>query len=179
MNQRRIGVIVIIAACLLAALIYVYKQKEELAILFHIQKEGTCFLADGTCLHATSTTLSLLGWILAAALFMLGVYLLFFDKTQRLLVEQHERITSTLEHVKKTEHREKAFEAFLAAFNDDEKAVLRAIKEQDGITQSTLRYKTGMSKTGLSLLLKSLGERSIITRKTEGKTNQVFLRKRF
>ena len=52
-------------------------------------------------------------------------------------------------------------------------------RSQEGIKQSTLRYKTDMSKTTLSLMLKSLEERKFVKRKPSGKTNQVYLVKKF
>ena len=38
---------------------------------------------------------------------------------------------------------------------------------------------TGMAETALSLMLKDLEEKDIISRKESGKTNQVFLRKKY
>ncbi len=141
-----------------------------------LQNQGSCFLEDGTCLHADRTfTIYVIGGALAASTLILGLYLIFFDKTQKLLAEQHLKVSSALkESAEKDE-----FTAFLAGFNKDEQEVLKAIKEQDGIHQSTLRYRTGMSKASLSLMLQSLEERDIIKRKQSGKTNEVYLRKKF
>ena len=59
------------------------------------------------------------------------------------------------------------------------KSIEKAIKENEGIQQSTLRYKTGMSKTSLSLLLKQFETKGIITKESYKKTNKIHLRKKF
>ncbi|MBU2634069.1 MAG: MarR family transcriptional regulator [Nanoarchaeota archaeon] len=177
MNQKQIGIIIIILGVLLTMFTYVVKIKEDNSINFIVQQQGSCFLDDGTCLHADRDySLYVFGFILSAALIILGFYLIFFDKTQEILAKHQIEVSSALKEAKKNDGEKGKFDAFLSGFNKDEQTVLRAIKEQEGIKQATLRYKIGMSKTGLSLTLKSLEERGIISRKPSGKTNEVFLR---
>lgn len=177
MNQKQIGVIIAIIGIFLVIFVYTAKLRED-KYMKEIMKQnnGSCFLEDGTCLHADRTfTLYIIGGALAASMVILGIYLIFFDKTQKVLAEHQLKVSSALKEATKKDE----FTAFLSGFTKDEQDVLKAIKEQDGIQQSTLRYRTGISKASLSLMLKSLEERKIITRKESGKTNEVYLRKKF
>lgn len=181
MNQKQIGTILIIAGILLSIFVYVFKEREDTLIKFLVQQqEGTCFLEDGTCLHEDRDwTLYIVGWAVSIALIFFGVYLAFIDKTQQVLAEHQVKVSSALKQARVKEVKEDKFKAFLGGFSGEEKKILEAVHEQEGIKQSTLRYRTGMSKTTLSLILKSLDERDIISRKKSGKTNEVFLRKKF
>jgi hypothetical protein len=176
MNQKVIGTILIIAGLALTLFVWIAKEKEDYYINTYVAEHGTCFLEDGTCLHGSRDySLYIGGWILSASLLLLGIYLVVFDRTQQLLVKQNESIAGALKDAK---HRDE-FNAFLAGFTEDEQKVLKIIREQDGIQQSTLRYKSGLSKTGLSLMLKDCEKKGIISRKESGKTNQVYLKKQF
>ncbi|HII72008.1 TPA: MarR family transcriptional regulator [Candidatus Woesearchaeota archaeon] len=180
MNQRHIGIILIIVGLLLASLIYVVKVREDDYIRLVMQKESSCFLDDGTCLHADREIMVyVFGWALALALIIFGVYLGFIDKTQKHLEKHQRTITRALQEAKAQEKSKDEFSAFLAGFGEDEQKVLKAIREQDGIQQSTLRYRTGLSKTALSLMLKEFEKKGIISRKESGKTNEVYLQKKF
>jgi uncharacterized membrane protein len=170
MNQRQIGIILIIVGIILAGIIYSIKAREDTYINSLIDERGSCFLADGTCLHNRDMLAYTIGWIFSASIFLLGIYL---------LSEQNLMISDALLETKRLEKEKSGFSAFLSGFSDDEQAVLKAIKEQDGILQSTLRYRTGMSKSTLSLMLNSFEGRGLITKKEAGKTNKVFLRKKF
>ena len=176
MNQKQLGFSLILIGILLTGFIYFAKEREDSYVKQVIDEQGgICYLADGTCLHEREYTIYYFGGILAAAIVILGVYLIFFNKGQELLLKQHKEIASAL-----TEAKEKdAFQAYLAGFSEEEQKVLNAIREQEGIQQSTLRYRTGIAKTSLSLLLKSLEERGVISKKEHAKTNQVFLIKKF
>ena len=176
MNQKQVGIVTIIISIVLVLLIFGAKAKEDYYISQLVKEDGTCVLDDGYCLHEDrSYTLYIAGGIIAGALAILGIYLIFFDRTQTVLAEHQVKISSALKEATKKDE----FTAFLSGFNKDEQEVIRAVKEQEGIHQSTLRYKTGMSKTSLSLTLQSLEERDIIKRKASGKTNEVYLRKKF
>ena len=102
-----------------------------------------------------------------------------FDKAQKLLASQHKEVSYALKEAKKQEKEKDEFKAFIAGFSSDEQKILKAIKEQEGIKQSTLRYRTGISKTRLSLMLKLFEEKDIISRKKSGKTNEVFMQKKY
>jgi uncharacterized membrane protein len=180
MNQKQIGTILIILGILSGAFVYFAKARENATLNKIIQQQGSCFLDDGTCLHANKGLgFYLLGGIISAALTLLGLYLLIFDKTQQILATQHLEVSSALKEAKKQEREKDEFHAYLSGFNEHEQKVLHAVHEQDGILQSTLRYRTGMSKTALSLILKSLEQKDIISRKVSGKTNAIYLRKKF
>jgi DNA-binding MarR family transcriptional regulator len=180
MDSKKIGIILIISAVIIASIVYIIKLREDAAINLIIEERDSCFLDDGTCLHAERDyTPYIVVWLVALSTCLIGIYLIFLDKTQKTLAEQQIKLASALNKAKKQEKEKDEFKAFLAGFNEDEQNVIRAIREQEGIQQSTLRFRTGMSKTSLSLMLKSLEKRDIITRKEKGKTNQIFLRKKF
>ena len=94
-------------------------------------------------------------------IFALGFYLLFFNNSENKII-------------KKSEISDK-FSLLLRPLDDNEKKVLMSIKEQEGITQSTLRFRANLSKAKISQILTDFEQKRIIERKAKGKTYQVFL----
>jgi len=179
MNQKHLGIIILILGLIFASHTYLEQQRTSKALQDLVQETGTCFLDDGTCLHEESSKSGMIGWILSTVTILLGIYIAFIDKTQKFLTEHQVKVTKALEESKKHEKEKDEFKAYLSAFPEEQQKVLKSIKEQEGIKQSTLRYKVGMSKTSLSLLLKELETKEIISRKPSGKTNELFLVKKF
>lgn len=180
MNQKQIGTILIAVGVLLSIFVFVMKAREDAAINLVIQERNSCYLDDGTCLHEDRNLVPfIVGWSVSVALVLFGLYLVFVDKTQQVLAEHQLKVSSALAQARKVDSEKSKFDAFLSGFGDDEQKVIKAVKEQDGILQSTLRFRTGISKSSLSLILKSLADKGIVSRKVSGKTNQVFLRKKF
>ncbi|MFH1917461.1 MAG: hypothetical protein ABIJ21_09445 [Nanoarchaeota archaeon] len=180
MNIKYVGFIIILAGLLVGIFTVMMYLREDRLINEFVMEQGTCYLADGTCLHEDRNYLPyIFGLVVTVGLLTLGIYLLLLDKTQQMIQEQHREISSALKEAKTQEKQKDEFKAYLSAFTDDEQKVLLAIKEQDGIQQSTLRYRTGMSKASLSLMLSAFEKKGIITKKEAGKTNKIFLRKKF
>src|SRR3989344_7292093 len=96
----------------------------------------------------------------------LGVYLLFFSTSE-------EAIMKRLEEEKNVKVSEGKFEIMLKAMDESERRVLKAVREQEGITQTTLRYRADMSKSKLSQVLASFEKKDLIKRVEKGKTYEV------
>jgi uncharacterized membrane protein len=99
----------------------------------------------------------------------LGFYLLFFNKTEEMIMRR-------LEDEKNNKLNHEKFKIILMALDPYEKKVLKAVKEQDGITQSTLRLRVDMSKAKLSYVLQELEKRNLIKRVAKGKTLEIWLK---
>lgn len=179
MNQRRIGMAVLITSIILSIFIVLARQREEVYIQHISLETGSCILDSGVCLHNQILPIYIIGWSLAGALLLFGIYLSFFDKTQKSIADNQVKIAKALESAKQSEKDKDEFKAFISGFTSEEQSLLKSIKEEEGITQSTLRFKTGLTKTDVSLLLASLEKRGIICRTPSGKTKQVFLVKKF
>src|SRR3989344_9133931 len=112
MNQKQIGIALLAVGILLVVILIASMVKED----YYIKKlteenNGSCVLDDGYCLHEDrSYTLYIYGGILAGALAILGIYLIFFDKTQKTLAENQAKIASALEQSSKKDE----FNAFIS-----------------------------------------------------------------
>jgi uncharacterized membrane protein len=102
----------------------------------------------------------------------LGVYLLFFSTSE-------EAILKRLEEEKNIKIEENKFELVLKAMDENEKKVLKAIKEQEGITQSTLKFRTDLSKAKVSQILTDFEKKNLVKREAKGKTYAVYLTQNF
>lgn len=102
----------------------------------------------------------------------LGIYLLFFSTSE-------EAILRRLEEEKSVKTEENKFELIMKAMDDNEQKVLKAIKEQEGITQSTLKFRTDLSKAKVSQILTDFEKKHLVKREAKGKTYAVYLAENF
>ncbi len=170
MDNRKIGFVLLVAGILLLAASIAYYWNEGRVIEKIVSQTGTCYLEDGTCLHEDRSFLPyVIVWIVSAVLIALGAYLVLFEKSQK-------EIISVLQKEKHIQKEEEKFSILMKGLDADEQKVIKAVKEQDGITQSTLRLRTDMHKSRLSIVLGSLEKKGLIKRVEKGKTKKVFLK---
>lgn len=103
-----------------------------------------------------------------ASIISFGVYLLFFSKGD-------EAILKRLEEEKNKKLAEEKFTLISKALDENEARVLKAIKEQEGIQQNTLRLRTDLSKAKVSQILTSFEKKGLIKREKQGKSFAVYL----
>ena len=109
--------------------------------------------------------------------FAVGFYLLFFDRSTQGVLQEDETVQKNIEE--KARIKSSKFDLLLRPLDDNERRVLTAIKEQNGITQATLRYRANLSKAKISQVLTDFEKKDLILRKPKGKTYQVFLTENF
>lgn len=176
-NNKQIGVGLVIIGIIIISITFFAKAKEDFYIeeLTELQG-GTCILESGYCLHSDRNwTGYIFAWVIGALSLIFGTYLWFFDKSFNTFKKQQEEFKKEVKQAK----RKDEFSAYLAGFSEEEQKIIKVVNEQEGITQSTLRFKTGIGKASLSLILNDLEKRNIISRNHKGKTKEVFLRRRF
>ncbi len=165
MLSKKLGIIIIIISVLIGVIIF-----NVISRLSIVATELGCYPNTPECVKVENfLSFSHISIGIIAFLFALGVYLIFFSKGE-------EAILNRLEENKNKELGEEKFNIILKALDEYEKKVLKAVKEQDGITQNTLRLRTDMSKAKLSYVLQELEKRNLIKRVKKGKTLAVYLR---
>jgi len=164
MENKKLGLILIIIALFVGGLIVYYtsllsNQAQALGCF----PNSECFAIEKG-LSMSHLAIGIFSFILA-----LGFYLLFFNKTEKAILEK-------LEKEKEEKIEDAKFEMLMKALDPYEQKVLKAVKEQDGITQNTLRLRIDMSKAKLSYVLQELEKRGIIKRVDKGKTLAIYLK---
>jgi hypothetical protein len=163
MNNKKMGwMLLVFSAILLLIFVMIIRSLTTQA------QELGCFQDQGCTTIENSLSVVHFAFGIFGFLFALAFYLLFFSTGEEAIVTRLERDTD-----KKLQ--ESKFDIFLRGLDDYEKKIVRAVREQPGITQNTLRLRTGMSKAKLSLVVTGLEKRNILRREQKGKTFEVYL----
>lgn len=164
MQNTKIGLIIIALSILVG-----------LFLLNHIddtkqtgQREG-CVRTECAGFLATMTGANI-GLGLLFGLLSLGIYLVFFSKGERALLEYVEKEKAHMG----TDEKLRIISLLL---DPNEKKVFDTIHEHEGITQQMIRIKTNLSKSTVSEILSSFEKKQLINRVAKGKTYSVFLTK--
>lgn len=163
MENKKLGLLLIIIGILVGGMFMYYnsqlsKQSEEL----------NCFSGPDCISIENNFSISHIGVGIFAFILALGFYLLFFDKAEK-RIRQIEN-----ENEKRTVDNK--FDLILQFLNPSESKVLKKVKEEEGITQSTLKFRLDMSKARLSYVLQDLEKRKIIKRVKKGKSQAIYLK---
>src|SRR3989338_179420 len=178
MDNKKIGVLLIAVGGVFAvALSWIKAQLNHQADSLMALSGGSCFLESGKCIHQQSFLPFAIGIGAIVFIVSLGIYLISFSKTTRSFELSQQTILNKLKTTKNKELKEEKFKILLTGLDEDEKKVLTAVKEQHGISQTTLKYRTDLSKTKLSMVLSQLEKKGLIAKVKKGKTNDIFLKK--
>ena len=166
MNNKRLGVILLILGIVVAAIILNLMNNYNNTV----RAEG-CYLTDHckrmeSTLSVTHFAFGVVGFIIG-----LGFYLLFFTK--------EEAILDMLQQEKGQKIKDNKFNILMQALDPSEQKVLQSIKDQEGITQNTLLLKTGLSKAKISYVVNDLEKRDLITRVKKNKTFAIYMKANF
>ena len=172
MESKKLGFLIIGMSIVLGFIIFSYMNELNLQ-----QQQQNCN-PNEKCKQINSMFgLSHIAVGFIAFVFALGFYLLFFNKSDTQIINEEYALKNTLEEAQKPS--EDKFSLMLRPLDENEKKVLTAVKEQEGITQSTLKYRTNLSKAKVSQILTDFEKKNLVARKAKGKTYEVFLTENF
>ena len=164
-NKKLGGVLFVLAIMLLVIFLFIIRSLNQ-----EIEALG-CYPNAGCQKIETSLTIVHFAFGAFGFLFALGFYLLFFTKGEEAIVRRLE------EDTKKKLGTEK-LSILLKGLDEFEKKAFLAVKEQEGITQNTLRLRVDMSKAKLSQVLSGLEKKGLIKREPQGKSLAVYVKEK-
>lgn len=166
MENKKVGVVILIVGIILLVifLIVIRSLNQEIKALGCYQ--------DPSC-KKVETSLSFVHFAFGGFgfLFALGFYLLFFSRGEEAIVKRLEDDT----HKKL---QEDTFSILSKGLDSFEKKALDVIRQEEGITQSTLRLRVDMSKAKLSQVLTGLEKKGLIRREQKQKTLALYLKEK-
>lgn len=163
MENKKLGIILITISFLIGLVL--------ISIISNLRTESKaigCFPNErcsriASVLNISHFVVGIMSFILA-----LGVYLMIFSKSEYAILKH-------LEDNKNKGREEEKFNIMLRMLDENEKKVIKSIREQEGILQSTLTIRTGLSRSKISEVLKGFEAKNLIKRKNKGRTFSVYL----
>ena len=164
MNNKKLGLIILSLGIVTSIILIILIDRYNQAVA-----SEKCFPSENCKKIESSLSITHFAFGVAGFILALGIYLIFFSKAE-------ETILKRLEDDKQTKIKDYKFDILMKVLDPFEQKVLKAIKEQDGITQNTLRLRTDLSKAKLSYVVNELEDRGLIKRIKNKKTFSIFLK---
>ncbi len=166
MENKKLGFLIIGITVVLGFIIFSYMGKLNVQ-----EQENNCNPTERCQQISSLFGLSHIAIGFLSFIFALGFYLLFFNKSEAKISDALKTIKE--EKIEKTD--EDMFNLLLRPLDENERKVMVSIKEQEGITQSTLKYRANLSKAKVSQILTDFEKKNLIVREAKGKTYELFL----
>lgn len=166
MDSKKIGITLMLLAVVLFGMVYSFLDDAN-----NVSAQKNCNPTKECQKAASVIGWSHLAFGLIFSILSLGFYILFFNNDSQVL-----------ERIEKETHDKAVSDNFaiaLSMLDPLEQKVLTSIREQDGVTQSTLRFRTDLSKAKLSMILSDFEKRDIVRRIPKGKSLAIFLKEKY
>lgn len=161
MINKKLGFLFIILAIVLGFILVMLNGglKKEAEILGCFERTGCVEIQESLTL--THFAFGIIGFILA-----LGFYLVFFYTGEK-------EILQALERQKNRDFELKKFDIILSVLDKYEAQILQIVKEAQGISQRTVVLRSGLSKSKVSEVIKSLEAKNLVKKQKKGKSNDI------
>ncbi|MBS3130819.1 winged helix-turn-helix transcriptional regulator [Candidatus Woesearchaeota archaeon] len=177
MNNKHLGLGIIAIGIVFAVILGIFKiQVDELTDTLMESSGGSC-VVGGVCTHEQSNIPVVIGSVMVVLTISFGTYLYFFTKRTESFETVSKELINEISQTKDKELKGEKLNILLSGLDEDERKVLLAVKEQDGISQTTLGYRTDISKTKLSVILQQLERKGLLSKVKKGKINNIYLKK--
>ncbi|HLC67755.1 MAG TPA: MarR family transcriptional regulator [archaeon] len=168
---RKIGILMIVVAVVVAVFGVWLKVYNDKLAQNQVNETGSCYLSDGTCLHATSDSIMYVSVAIAAFLVGLGMYLMFRKEAKKTVIKKVAEKTANDEKKDFTSEAPKTL-------GPESKQIFDIVAQSNGaILQGELVMKSGMDKVKVSRVLDKLEMHGLIERRRHGMSNMVVLKK--
>jgi hypothetical protein len=164
MNNQKLGVVIILLSLVIGFVIFNFMG----SIRAQANDLG-CYENEGCMKLESNLTMGHIAFGVIGFIFALGFYLLIFSKGEQAIIRR-------LDEQKTERSEDEKFDLLLKGLDSYDKKVMKLLKENPGITQSTLQIKSDMSKAKLSYVLTDLEKKNLVKREKKGKTYSVYLK---